>query len=182
MAKMNPGWDQKTKHQILNPELTGTPNVGLVDWIVREKLFNFFLQDGCVPLTKEHRLFEKIVTNNDLPKPIAVWGYDNSIHAFGGSLYEAEVRRAKRAHKMSGVGGRPALARMRHDGAALLRRRKRATGWFGGRACEEEQRRRNTSFCPWATRWSCPSAAEAGHIKLSGGDPPNPPSECFTWR
>lgn len=57
-----------------NPPLTGTPNPGLTDYIVKEKLFNFFLNDGCIPGTKAHVLVERIVTENPWPRPIAVLG------------------------------------------------------------------------------------------------------------
>ena len=34
---------------------------GLIDYIVAKKLFNFFLNDGCIPLTRDHRLMDKMV-------------------------------------------------------------------------------------------------------------------------
>merc|ERR1712178_266283 len=76
MAKMNPGLD--VHHHEINPPLTGSIDPGLIDYIVKERLFNFFLYNGCIPFTKEHDLMEKMVQNNPWPKPIVVYGYDDS--------------------------------------------------------------------------------------------------------
>ncbi len=86
MAKMDPGYEGKPPHAAL----TGTANPALVDFIVKEKLFNFFLYDGCVPLTKDHALMEEIVANNPWPEPIVVYGYDDS-WPLAGDLFEAET-------------------------------------------------------------------------------------------
>ena len=64
--------------QHLNPPLIGAPDPGLVDYIVKERLFTLFLNDGCIPFTKEHALMERIATNNPWPEPIRVYGYDDS--------------------------------------------------------------------------------------------------------
>ncbi|KAH8046761.1 hypothetical protein JL722_13509 [Aureococcus anophagefferens] len=55
MAKMDPGYEGKPPHAAL----TGSANPALVDFIVKEKLFNFFLYDGCVPLTKTTRSWKR---------------------------------------------------------------------------------------------------------------------------
>ena len=44
MSKMNPGLD--VHQHPFKPNLTGDPNVYLTDYIVKERLFNFFLNDG----------------------------------------------------------------------------------------------------------------------------------------
>jgi len=44
MSKMNPGLDVH-QHPV-HPNITGDPNPGLADYIVKEKLFNFYLNDG----------------------------------------------------------------------------------------------------------------------------------------
>lgn len=44
MSKMDPGLD--VHHHPIHPNITGEPNTGLTDYIVKEKLFNFFLNDG----------------------------------------------------------------------------------------------------------------------------------------
>ena len=54
MAKMNPGLD--VHEHPLHPHLNGKSNLGLVDFIVKERLFNFFLGYGCVPFTNDHKL------------------------------------------------------------------------------------------------------------------------------
>lgn len=89
MAKMNPGLDVHGGNPF-NPKLTSTPEAGLIDYIVKAKLFNFFLNDGCIPLTRDHALFERIVKENAWHKPIAVMGYDDT-WAIAGDLFEAET-------------------------------------------------------------------------------------------
>jgi hypothetical protein len=66
MAMINPGYDN-TKH-VPNPPITGQPPMYLVDWIVKARLFTFYLPNGCIPDTPEHALMEKIVNNNPWPR------------------------------------------------------------------------------------------------------------------
>ena len=96
MAKMNPGYNQTyaSRHPV-DPPLTGTINARLVDFIVTERLFNFFLVNGCVPGTDDHALFERMVADVSVggggwPRPIAVYGYDNS-WPVAGDIFEAET-------------------------------------------------------------------------------------------
>ena len=99
MSKMNPGF--RTKKPELHPELTGTPDLGLADYIVKNKMFNFFLWDGCIPFTDEYELMNKIVApldGKDWKYPIAVMGYDNS-WPVSGDLFEAETS-CTRQHNM----------------------------------------------------------------------------------
>ena len=88
-AKMNPGLDVHGSHKI-NPPLTRDPDLGLIDFIVKQRLFNFFLNLGCVPLTADHKLMERIAKTNPWPRPLVVWGYDDTI-AIAGDLFEAET-------------------------------------------------------------------------------------------
>jgi hypothetical protein len=90
MSKMNPGLVAPPNNP-LKPELIRRPALGLTDYIVKEKLFNFFLWFGCIPFSEEKKLLEEISTNNPWPKPIPVFGYDNSWEIFGGDLWEAET-------------------------------------------------------------------------------------------
>ena len=91
MAKMNPGLGVHDKPiKPFHPPLDGKPAVGLMDYIVKARLFNFFLNEGCIPLTKDHALMERIVTENPWAKPIVVYGYDDSF-AIAGDLFEAET-------------------------------------------------------------------------------------------
>ena len=68
---------------------TPDADLGLVGYIVKERLFNFFLNLGCVPLTDDHALTERIATSNGWRRPIVVYGYDDTI-ALAGDLFEAE--------------------------------------------------------------------------------------------
>jgi len=89
MSKLNPGFDVHGDHK-LNPPLTKAPHVKLTDYIVKQRLFNFWLENGCIPLTKEHSLMSRMVTENPWPKPITVYGYDDTL-ALAGDLFEAET-------------------------------------------------------------------------------------------
>ena len=62
-----------------------------VDYSVKEKMFTFFEVDGCIPGTAEHALLEEIVNNNPWPKPIAVYGYDDTWGLKWGDIFEAET-------------------------------------------------------------------------------------------
>ncbi len=87
MSMMNPGY---AAHPPFNPPLVRLPNVGLADYIVKNKLFNFYMNDACIPGTQEHALMEKMSRNNNWPNPIPVYGY-NSAFAVAGDLFEAET-------------------------------------------------------------------------------------------
>jgi hypothetical protein len=93
MAKMNPGLDVHTDP--IFPKLTGTSDLGLVDYIVSKRLFNFFLNDGCIPLNRDHRLMDKMMANNPWPEPVRVYGYDDTF-PLAGDLFEAETNCVKR--------------------------------------------------------------------------------------
>lgn len=89
LAKMNPGWD--VHDAPFGPwSLKYEPDLSLVDWIVKRRLFNFFLLEGCIPGTAEHALMETIATANLWPRPIAVWGYDDTF-SVAGDIFEAET-------------------------------------------------------------------------------------------
>lgn len=89
LSKMNPGLDVHGHHKVF-PPLTKDPNLGLADYIVKEKLFNFFLYLGCIPLTDDHALMEKIATSTHWKHPLTVMGYDDTMAA-GGDVFEAET-------------------------------------------------------------------------------------------
>lgn len=89
IAKSNPGIDEKST-EIPKP-LNSYMNAGLVDFIVKERLFNFFLQEGCIPGTRDHRLTKKIAAWEGFETPTAVWGYDNTYSITAGAKFEAET-------------------------------------------------------------------------------------------
>lgn len=88
MAKMNPGLD--VHGDPLHPPLTLSPDLSLGDYIVKARLFNLFLVNGCIPGTEEHTLLKTIALNNPWPRPVAVWGYDDT-YPIAGDLFEAET-------------------------------------------------------------------------------------------
>lgn len=89
IAKMNPGLDVHSRRKVF-PPLNQDPNLGLVDYIVSQKLFNFFLYFGCIPLTDDHQLMERIASFPEWKHPLRVMGYDDTIAA-GGDIFEAET-------------------------------------------------------------------------------------------
>lgn len=93
MAMMNPGYNQGVAHRHpFNPPLDGSPNVKLVDFIVKMKLFNFYFIEACIPGTDEYKYLDYMVTNEDTLwlKPIPVYGY-NDAFPVAGDLFEAET-------------------------------------------------------------------------------------------
>ena len=100
LSKMNPGLDVHGKHK-LNPPLTGDADLGLVDYIVKERLFNFFLSHGCLPFTKDYALMEHIATSNPWERPLKVYGYDDTF-SIAGDLFEAETN-CNREHNMGQI-------------------------------------------------------------------------------
>jgi len=93
MAKMDPGYDYSHK----SPRVTKQPNLRLADYIVKQRLFNFFLLDGCIPMTQEHALMEEMVQHHhpnttQWLQPIAIYGYDDyTVPGIPGSIFEAET-------------------------------------------------------------------------------------------
>ena len=103
VAMMNPGWRQPDDLHPLEHELVRDPDVGLTDYIVKNKIFNFFLYTGCVPLTEHHQLMTRIMTDpsTSWTKPVEVFGYNDAVHFFG-SIFEAETNCIS-AHNMGQV-------------------------------------------------------------------------------
>ena len=105
MSMLNPGLDVQKNQR--HPPLTGTIIPQLVDYIVSHRLFNFYLNMGCIPGTEEHALLDEMVTSGVWPVPIAVFGYDDAWPIFGGDIFEAETTCAK-AHNMGQISSRHA--------------------------------------------------------------------------
>ena len=100
-AKMNPGLDVHGHPLDPNPPLTLQPDLSLADFIVSSRLFNFFLSNGCIPGTEERALLDEIAGANPWPRPIAVWGYDDS-WPVAGDVFEAETT-CGAAHNMGQI-------------------------------------------------------------------------------
>jgi len=97
LAFMDPGFTGASENPF-KPNLTRTPNPSLIDFIVKERIFNMYMVEACIPFTDEYALMEQIATNNPWPKPIAVYGYDDTF-PIAGDLFEAETTCVK-AHNM----------------------------------------------------------------------------------
>lgn len=88
LAWMNPGYDNAAKPS--DPPLTKSPNPGLIDYIVRERIFNFYMNDACIPNTDDYAMMTKMLQNNPWAKPIAVYGYGDT-YPVAGDIFEAET-------------------------------------------------------------------------------------------
>ena len=66
MAIMNPGYDNAVNPS--DPPLTQSPNLKLTDYIVKAKLFNFYLNDACIKGTDEYELMLKMTQYNPWPR------------------------------------------------------------------------------------------------------------------
>jgi len=103
VAMMNPGWQQRDDAHPFEISLVRDPDVGLADYIIGNKLFNFFLYFGCVPLSEDHQLMSRMMTDPNMQwkKPVEVMGYNNAVHFFG-SVFEAETNCIS-AHNMGQI-------------------------------------------------------------------------------
>ena len=91
MAKLNPGYDVHHFEGNVYKNLSNkNPDTRFMDFSVKEKMFTFFLINGCLKGTPEHHMTEKIVNNNPWSKPITVYGYDDTWGILG-DPYEAET-------------------------------------------------------------------------------------------
>ena len=93
VGMMNPGWRQPDALHPAQHDLVRDPDVGLADFIIKEKIFNFFLYQGCVPLTIEHNLMKRMMTDSETSwiKPVEVYGYNDAVDILGGWFFEAET-------------------------------------------------------------------------------------------
>ena len=99
LAFMNPGYNGF--ENATNPPVTGNLDPGLIDYIVKEKIFNFYLNDACIPDTNEYTFMSNMVNNNPWPRPIPVYGY-NDAYPIAGDIFEAETDCTK-AHNMGQI-------------------------------------------------------------------------------
>ena len=91
MAMMDPGYDYSADP--LAPVLTRMPDLGLADYIVSARLFNFFMVGACINGSDEHVLMETMVRERAAgawPRPIAVLGYNDAL-PIAGDIFEAET-------------------------------------------------------------------------------------------
>ncbi|MDB9786851.1 hypothetical protein OAB57_01985 [Bacteriovoracaceae bacterium] len=101
LAMFNPGYGTKSE-RVWKPGIVRDVNSSLVDFIYSRKLFAIFLVNGCIKVTKEHGLLNRITVKNPWEKPIAVYGYNNSWNVFGGFLFEAQTK-CNRSRNMGAV-------------------------------------------------------------------------------
>ena len=90
-VETDPAWDTSDVSQITDAKFTHDATMFLFDFVVKQKLFNFFLLLGCEPLMAEHTLTETMAANKPWPKPVTVCGFDNTV-SLAGSIYEAETK------------------------------------------------------------------------------------------
>jgi hypothetical protein len=89
MSMMDPGYDYSNEWKDADPPLTGLPDLGMTDFVVKFRIFNFFLVNGCIPGAAEHVLMDRMVAPNSTswPQPVAVFGYNSAWKVFGGAPY-----------------------------------------------------------------------------------------------
>lgn len=67
----------------------------LADWLVQQRVFSQYLNDSCLPLTKNNEILKRIVAQaaaaGAWSKPVRVYGYNSADVIFGGDLFEAET-------------------------------------------------------------------------------------------
>ncbi|MCA9574237.1 MAG: hypothetical protein KC668_02340, partial [Myxococcales bacterium] len=90
LAMLNPGYDRFAA-DLANPSLTDDMSVALVDFVFERKLFVAFLVNGCIQGHPERDLLSSIVNESAWPKPLPVYGYNDS-WLVQGYVYEAQTR------------------------------------------------------------------------------------------
>ena len=86
MSKTDPGWDTSDVNQIANAKITHGAAIFIFDFVVKQKLFNFFLLLGCVPLMAKHTFtkpWPRTIRGRS-PSPCTV----TTTRALAGSMYE----------------------------------------------------------------------------------------------
>ena len=66
LSWMNPGYDNFANPS--DPPLTQDPKLGLTDYIVKERIFNIYINDACIPNTPEYEFMSMMVNNNPWPR------------------------------------------------------------------------------------------------------------------
>mmetsp|Transcript_5194 Transcript_5194/g.9958 ORF Transcript_5194/g.9958 Transcript_5194/m.9958 type:complete len:586 (+) Transcript_5194:118-1875(+) len=91
LCMMNPGY-QFNNGTVLHPPLNNDPDPNLVDFIFSRRLFTMYLPNQCNPaFPRQHAVMSTIATENEWPKPIPVYGYDDTDPVLGGDMFEAET-------------------------------------------------------------------------------------------
>eukprot|EP00759_Apiculatamorpha_spiralis_P035522 PhF_6_TR36213/c0_g1_i3/m.52849 len=95
MAMMNPGYNNNGGSNNSNPPVTGQPDIRFTDYIVKTRLFNFYLNNGCIGGTEEYQVMSRIAAStanvSKWQTPIPVFGYNEAWDVFGGDLFEANT-------------------------------------------------------------------------------------------
>ena len=68
MSKTDPEWDTSDVSQITDAKITHGATIFTFDFVVKQKVFNFFLLLGCEPLMAENTLTETKAANKPWPK------------------------------------------------------------------------------------------------------------------
>jgi hypothetical protein len=101
LCMMNPGLDVHGNPFDPSPPLSGPPDFSLTDFIVKEKLFTFFMVNACISGTDEGDLMEMMAASGPWSHPIKVYGY-NDAYPIAGDIFEAETNCVKK-HNMGQV-------------------------------------------------------------------------------
>jgi hypothetical protein len=91
LAMLNPGYEINAADPSV-PALTRDMPAALVDFVFSARLFVVFLVNGCVASSPEHPVLDALVNDSPWPRPVGVYGYNNSWMLMGGYLYEAQTK------------------------------------------------------------------------------------------
>ena len=91
LGMMNPGYDNgATGAAPWDPPFTGVPDLGLVDYIVAARLFNFYMVNACIPGGDEAGVLERMMgAGTPWAAPVPVFGYNDAWNVLGGDFFEA---------------------------------------------------------------------------------------------
>ena len=101
LSMMNPGYAQNriTEGFYLPfaPPINDEPEIEKIDLVFSQKFFAIFLVNGCIPLTREHEVLNKIAADNPWldnaheNDPLPVYGYAQYWNLFGGLIFETHT-------------------------------------------------------------------------------------------
>eukprot|EP00013_Stygamoeba_regulata_P004035 CAMPEP_0177641364 /NCGR_PEP_ID=MMETSP0447-20121125/7026_1 /TAXON_ID=0 /ORGANISM="Stygamoeba regulata, Strain BSH-02190019" /LENGTH=617 /DNA_ID=CAMNT_0019143475 /DNA_START=168 /DNA_END=2021 /DNA_ORIENTATION=+ len=91
LAMMNPGYDTTHAARAWEPPFTLAPNLALGDYVVKARLFAFYMVNACIVGTKEHALMKQIAADKTWSRPVRVFGYNDAWFVAGGFLFEAQT-------------------------------------------------------------------------------------------
>ena len=93
VAKINPGYAQEENEATPTLVKGEVRDLGTSDFIVKNRIFAFYLWYSCVPETDDNALWNRMTNPSSTPWtiPIPVYGYDATFNVLGGLVWEAST-------------------------------------------------------------------------------------------